>query len=177
MHFVLLTWNPGSDDNHAWDPDTWNDEMVTPTLAGKIVRTSWSVGRHINNIGPGDVAFMYRQGEFGRGVVARGIIRSHPLEDVRWDDDTRPCNYIDIEWQECLPIDLAADVEQLEKLAPEFAWRQVYASGRQLRPSVGKKVQDAWQRYVSSDSVCLAATLFASDVWRDYVSSEEVAFV
>lgn len=175
MHFVLLTWNPGPTDDHAWSSQQWNDEMVAPHLSGNTVRTTWSVGRHVNNIEPGDTAFMYRQGSLERGVVARGIIRSHPWEGPHWEDEKKVTHYVDVEWQECVPVDELMDLDFLEDLLPGFAWRQVYASGRQLPATAGRKLDLAWDKYVNTEYTRAVCALKTSDVWRNYLAAEEMS--
>lgn len=175
MHTVLLTWNPGPLDEHEWTPEEWEDAMVVPYLQGRTVTTRWSVGRHVNDIEPGDTAFMLRQGDWGRGIVARGIIRSHPKAGPHWGKACASTNYVDVEWQEAVPTSLAIDVEELEMLIPEFAWGQVYGSGRQAGAMVGKKLSFAWDKYVRSDYVRARSELYTSDVWRNVARIETAA--
>lgn len=151
MSCVLLTWNPGPDDDHVWTPEEWHEVMVVPHLAGRVVETTWGVGRHRNNIGPGDTAFLYRQGLHGRGIVARGVIETSPEHGVRPGRARgRASNFVHVSWQDSVPIDLAIEVEELEALAPEFPWRQVYSSGRQLPPTVASRLARAWTDHLSS---------------------------
>jgi hypothetical protein len=142
MHFLLLTWNPGPLDDHVFTPEQWNDRLVAPYLRGETVTTSWGVGRHVNDIEPGDVAFMYRQGQWGRGIVARGILLSRPWAAPNQARAGRVTNHVDVEWQE------AVEVDELEALAPEFGWRQVYSSGRQLPAATGEKLSREWQEHL-----------------------------
>jgi hypothetical protein len=150
MHFVLLTWNPGPRNEHVFTPEEWDAAVVAPNSRGDAVEMTWGVGRHVNNIEPGDTAFMYRQGAWGRGIVARGTIRTHPWAgpDQRQPGGTR--NHVDLEWQESVPTDMAMDLGDLEALAPEFGWRQVYASGRQLPVATGAKVSREWKEHVQA---------------------------
>ncbi len=150
MHFLLLTWNPGPLDDHVFTPDQWNDRLVAPYLRGGTVTTSWGVGRHVNNLEPGDVAFLYRQGQWGRGIVARGVLRSQPWPAPNQARGGRITNHVDVEWREAVPTDLAIDVDELEALAPEFGWRQVYSSGRQLPVATGERLSREWQEHVES---------------------------
>ena len=148
MHFLLLTWNPGPLNNHVFTPERWIDALVAPYLRGETVTTSWGVGRHVNNIDPGDVAFLYRQGQWGRGIVARGLLLSHPWAAPNQARGGRVTNHVDVEWREAVPTDLAIDVDELESLAPEFGWRQVYSSGRQLPVATGERLSREWQAHV-----------------------------
>jgi len=151
MSFILLTWNPGPDNDHVWTPAAWNEAMVLPHLAGQVVETTWGVGRHRHNIGLGDTAFLYRQGQHGRGIVARGVIQTSPERGLRPDRARgRTTNFVHVSWHESVPIDLAIEVEELEALGPEFPWRQVYSSGRQIPPRVGGRLARAWTEHVGS---------------------------
>ena len=148
MNHILMTWNPGRANNATWDPIQFEDTLVAPFLEGKTRRTRWSVGRHHNNIGPGDSAFLYRQGECGRGIVAHGIIRSHPKPGKHWAKKGKTANYVYIDWDEAVPVDLAFDVDDLEKAVPGFAWKQVYGSGRRVPDGDGDKLEKAWRRSI-----------------------------
>jgi hypothetical protein len=152
VHHLLLTWNPGPLDEHVFTPEAWHDALVAPYLRGETVTTSWGVGRHVNNIEPGDVAFLYRQGRWGRGIVARGIIRSHPWAAPHWARPGGTTNHVDVEWQESVPVEVSLDLADLETLAPEFAWRQVYSSGRQLPAATAAKVSRDWKEHVRAVS-------------------------
>jgi hypothetical protein len=95
---------------------------------------------------------MYRQGAWGRGIVARGVVRSLPWRAPHWDEGGGTTNHVDVEWQEAVPTDVALELEDLETLAPEFAWRQVYASGRQLPAPVGAAVAREWAEHLRACS-------------------------
>lgn len=175
MNSVLLTWNPGPFNDHAWTPQHWNDGMVAELAAGRAVRTTWSVGRHVNNIEPGDAAYMFRQGDWGRGIVARGIIRSHPWEGEHWARDGETTHYVDIDWQEAVPTEIAIEVEELEEFIPEFGWRRVYASGRRVTGNAEKKLAHLWAGYVKTEYVAAHTALYTSDVWRNVVALGDLA--
>ena len=77
-----------------------------------------------------------------------GTIRTHPWAgpDQRQPGGTR--NHVDLEWQESVPTDVALDLGDLEALAPEFGWRQVYASGRQLPAARGRRSPREWEEHL-----------------------------
>ena len=154
MHAVLLTWNPGPDNSFVWSPQQWEAAMVEPTQQGRTVATTWGVGNHVNGIGPGDEAYLYRQGSWGRGIVARGVIRSAPWAAPHWDEQKARqglvTHCVDVEWQDAVPVDVAVDVDQLEALIPEFGWRKVYSSGRRAPAMVTAKLRQAWEMHVAA---------------------------
>lgn len=153
MHAVLLTWNPGAGDDYVWTPEAWEDDVVTVVDAGGVVTTTWGVGRHVNGIEPGGDAFLYRQGAHGRGIVARGVIRSAPWSAPHWDPERSrrgaATRIVDVELQEAVPLDLAVEVDELEALMPEFPWRKVYSSGRRTPPSVTDRLRRLWDAHVA----------------------------
>ena len=177
MNTVLLTWNPGPYDELIYTPDEWLDTMVVPYLNGETVDGQWSVANRVNNIEPGDAAFMFRQGECGRGIVARGVIQSYPWEGPHWDPEKadQTTNYVDVEWLEGVPVDLAIDVEELELLIPDFPWRKVYSSGRVMPEREGDRLSTAWSKYVHTDYVRAYDKLYVSDVWRNVIEVERQA--
>ena len=149
MHAVLLTWNPGRTNDYVWSPGTWERTVVTPCREGQTYETTWGVAQHVNDIGPGVDAFLYRQGAWGRGIIARGTIRSFPAPAPHWDE-TRArrgvtTKIVDVELHDALPVEDALEVVQLEAIVPEFAWRKVYSSGRVLSSPVAAKLRRAWE--------------------------------
>lgn len=170
MNAVLLTWNPGIYDDLIFTFSEWLDEMVVPHVNGDIVDGSWSVGRHVNNIGPGDVAYLFRQGECGRGIVARGIIQSTPASGRHWDPVRaaagKTTNYVDVKWTAVVPTDVALELEDLEQSVPEFAWDKVYSSGRVMPQEDGDLLAKEWSTHIDDDYVQAYTKLYASDEWR-----------
>lgn len=149
MSLVLMTWNPGRDDDRVYDPRTWLAEVVVPCLAGHDVASTWGVGRHRNGIGPGSAALLHRQGAHGRGVVARGSVTSEVLTGERTRTPGRVTNYVEVVWTEAVPIELRLDLTELEEAAPDFGWRSIYSSGRLLPAGVGAAVLREWDALVA----------------------------
>ena len=143
-HPVLLTWNPGPQDDRRFTPLQWHAAMVTPHRRGEPTTTSWGVGRHVNGFVAGQPAYLYRQGDRGRGLVARGVL----LGGTRPDPE-RTRNLVDVEWHDSVPTDHLLEVADLEAVAPTFAWRQVWSSGRHLPPDVGAQVARAWADHLT----------------------------
>jgi len=140
---VLLTWNPGPRDDRRFSPLQWYDALVAPHARGEVVTTSWGVGRHVNGFAAGQPAYLYRQGAWGRGLVARGALVGGPRPDPE-----RSRNLVDVVWAASVPVDHALEVADLEAVAPGFAWRQVWSSGRHLPPEVTRSVGVAWDQHL-----------------------------
>jgi 5-methylcytosine-specific restriction protein B len=134
---LLLTWNPD-----RWRMDF--DRFVARTQAGEPVEGGWSVGNRRHGIGPGDRAFLNRQGSSGRGLVALGEVVSEPYDDEHWSGEGGSSRYVQVRWSEFRRLEDALLLDELESVAPEFAWRKVYASGRTLPESVANRLVQLW---------------------------------
>jgi hypothetical protein len=145
---LLLTWNPGPDDDHVYDRRRWVAEVVLPCLEGRPVASTWGVGRHRTGIGPGVPALLHRQGAHGRGILARGRVTSEVIRGERTRTPGRVTNYVELVWTEAVPVELRLDLAELEQVAPDFGWRTIYSSGRRLPESVGAAVLDEWSALV-----------------------------
>ena len=82
MRHVLLTWNPGRDNDQQWSPEEWEADMVARFSEGRTRDSTWSVGNRVHGIEPGDRAYLLRQGTHGRGLVAVGEITSGPTPTI-----------------------------------------------------------------------------------------------
>lgn len=158
---LLLTWNPGPDDDRVYDGARWSAEVVAPCAAGEVVASTWGVGRHRHGIGPDQPAVLHRQGVHGRGIVARGVITSGVLTGERDRTPGRVTNYVELQWHEAVPVDLRLDLDDLQPLTPDFAWRHVYSSGRRLPPSTAEVVVAEWQAHLREPVVADALRALA----------------
>lgn len=150
---LLLTWNPGPDDDHAYDPESWDAEVVAPCVAGVGADSTWGVGRHRTGVGPGVGALLYRQGAHGRGIVARGVVTSEVLVGERTRTPGRITRYVGLRWTEAVPIERRLDLRDLELAVPDFGWRTVYSSGRTLPPAVRDAVLEEWRAVLAEAAI------------------------
>jgi hypothetical protein len=125
---VIVTWNPGRNNAGDWSPREW-DRMVAKNQGAAIETDRWCVGRHRNNIEPGDGCYLLRQGTFGRGIVAVGQVASYPTANAYRGEAGRPTNYVEIEWRASLPIDDRITTEELGQRVPGIRWSHLYQSG------------------------------------------------
>lgn len=132
MRYVLLTWNPGPNDDEQFTPERWLDEMVIPLLEGRPPDGDrWSVGTNWKTIKAGDLACMFRQGAHGRGIVATGVITHSPFPESHWNPaKAGDAWYVNVAWNRAFDLNQMINVDELEREVPGFAWRQVYSSGR-----------------------------------------------
>jgi hypothetical protein len=139
-----MTWNPGCDDDRVYDRGAWVTDVAAPCLAGRPVASTWGVGRHRNGIGPGVCALLHRQGQHGRGIVARGTVTSDVMTGERTRTPGRITNYVEVTWTEALPVELRLDLSELEQAVPDYGWRTIYSSGRLLPDPVARSVLREW---------------------------------
>src|SRR3954453_6145437 len=132
MRHILLTWNPGPHNDEQGSPEKWESEIGEGTSEGHTQDGPWSVGNRVQGIEPGDRAYMLRQGQHGRGVVAVGDITSEPFTDVSWRDDGGTAQYVYVTWLEAVPLDDRIDIQDLKAAIPEFGWDTIYSSGREV---------------------------------------------
>jgi hypothetical protein len=143
MRHILLTWNPGPADDEQWTPEEWESEIVAGTSNGKEYAARWSVGNRVRGIGPGDRAYMLRQGIHGRGIVAIGEIASVPYTSESWRTQGASAQYVDVTWHEAVSITDRIDIHELHAQIPEFNWNSVYSSGRDITP-YGANLEELW---------------------------------
>jgi len=143
VRHILLTWNPGPDNDEQWSPEEWQLEMVEGTSEGRTYDGRWSVGNRVQGIDDGDRAYLLRQGTHGRGVVAVGEITRGPFTDASWREDGRTAQYVDVTWSEAVSLDQRVDIEDLKAAIPEFEWGKVYSSGREITEH-GSELEELW---------------------------------
>lgn len=100
-------------------------------IAHSVVR-SWSVGQRKKGIEPGDTFYLFRQGDHGRGLVARGEVDSEIFAEDHWDGTQRSADFVGVIWLEALPLSQRVDVEELVRRIPDYGWATVFGSGRDL---------------------------------------------
>lgn len=132
MRYVLLTWNPGPDDDDQYTPEEWLEEMVLPLQAGEPpAGDRWSIGTNWNHIQEGDPACMLRQGIHGRGIVATGVITRAPFSAPHWNaTKSGNAHYVNVSWWRAMDLNHMITLKELERQVPGFPWNQVYSSGR-----------------------------------------------
>jgi hypothetical protein len=143
MRHILLTWNPGPDNTEQWSPEQWDVEMVGGTSEGRTYDGRWSVGNRVQGIEPNDRAYLLRQGNHGRGIVAFGNVTSEPFTDDSWRDDGGTAQYIYVTWLEAVPLEQRIDIQDLKAAIPAFKWDSIYSSGRDITEH-GATVEELW---------------------------------
>jgi hypothetical protein len=132
MRYVLLTWNPGPDDDEQYTPKQWLDEMVLPLQEGRPPDGDrWSIGTNWKIIEAGDMVCMFRQGVHGRGIVATGVITRGAFRASHWNPNkTGDAWYVNVAWNRALELNQMITIDELAREVPGFAWNKVYSSGR-----------------------------------------------
>ncbi|MDC5698987.1 DUF3883 domain-containing protein [Intrasporangium calvum] len=132
MRYVLLTWNPGPDNDDQYTPEEWLEDMVLPLQAGEPPEGDrWSIGTNWKKIQEGDPVCMLRQGIYGRGIVATGVITSAPFTAPHWNETkSGDAHYVNVSWGRAMDLNHMITLKELERQVPRFPWNQVYSSGR-----------------------------------------------
>jgi hypothetical protein len=148
MRHILLTWNPGPNDNEQWTPEQWHRSMVGGAANGRAPGNRWSVGRRTQGIERGDRGYLYRQGPHGRGLVAIAEITHEPFVADDWRGTGGEASYVGLRWLDCLPLEEMITLDELETHVPAFPWRKVYSSGREVPGMQGEQLYDLWANRV-----------------------------
>lgn len=139
---LLLTWNPES-----W-PWADRDAEAVRVAAGESVALRWSIG-NTRSIPVGTRAFILKQGDEPRGLVASGWTTREPFEDLHYDPPRAAVGetafYVDIAPDVLAPT-ATAPVDPRTVVGPLAAvnWG-VPASGTSLVGPAAEAVEVLWQ--------------------------------
>ena len=151
MRHILVTWNPGPDNDEQYTPEQWKDEVADPlSPGGLVIEGSWDVGGRTQGIDPGDRVYLLRQGTHGRGIVALGEFTSPPEPRPHWRNDGTFGQFTDIDWSDAVEIDNRLDIDVLKAEIPEFDWNSVRRGGRDVTP-YGDRIEALWADAPVSD--------------------------
>jgi hypothetical protein len=120
---LIVTWNP---DKGKWAkmPQGYY-YAVEQTARRQSVMEDWSTGVRNHGVYWGDRAFLLRQGNQGKGLIASGTVRGEIRQIPHWDPENHPgeiANTVDIEWECVLPVEDILPKEELEQRLPEIYW-------------------------------------------------------
>jgi hypothetical protein len=143
--------------------------MVRATAGGSIDSNDWSVRSNLINIAPGDTAYLLRQGQHGRGIVAKGDVKSHPWQSPDIEEPGAWPKLIDIQWLESVRLADRIDVETLARVVPGVGWQSIYFSGftvpdpsaQLLADAWGRRHDEAWPSHNAQTSSSAGSTYFA----------------
>lgn len=155
MATFVLTWNP-----KLWDYEGNGYQAgVDATSRGDIVPDRWSVGRRRNGLGPGDRAFLLRQGPTGRGLVGAGHFTSGPEPGEHWDGKGGVAIYADVAFDVLLDLEDRFPTEDLLLEVPEVPWNGLRSSGMQVDPGAALMLESTWGEHVAALGFSLADEL------------------
>lgn len=129
---VVLLWNPS--------PETQFDADEA-SFRGVV---EWSVGRR-TTLEVDTPAWLFHQGRGARGLLGRGTVKSTPA----WDEETER-NWVDVVFDEVLPLEQMLPVESLVAKAPGGKWNNRYQSGQSIPAEAHDAVTQLWQRWLCS---------------------------
>lgn len=140
---TILTWNP--------DRFDWGEEYIDAidkTARGHRVDGDWSTGGRKSGLGPGDTAFLLRQGTQGRGIVARGEVTSEIFQEPLFDNPDETGNYVLISWDRVVSVEDAISTETLKAEMPEVNWDRLQMSGTFLSPELHDQLEQLWSEHL-----------------------------
>lgn len=138
---ILLTWRDDTDP--AIDDETMAGYVEATTGDGGFERR-WSAGRRKHGVNVGTRVFLLKQ--FGdEGILARGIARGKPYQDLGTDDDTR---WLDVRWDAWLPADSPLPDQQLRDEIPDGNWSHRFQSGTGLDEQASLDVEQAFNAHL-----------------------------
>jgi 5-methylcytosine-specific restriction protein A len=82
-------------------------------------------------------------------VVAYGITRSKPKLGPHYADPKKKTHYVNVDWQEMLPLDDVIPVQILDRELPEIPWATggIRSSGFTIKPEYQERLSDIWVHY------------------------------
>ena len=140
---TILTWNP--------DRFDWGEEYldaIDKTSRGQRVDGDWSTGGRKSGLGPGDTAFLLRQGTQGRGIVARGEVTGEIFQEPLFDRPDKTGNYVLISWDRVVSVEDAISTETLKAEMPEVNWDRLQMSGTFLSPELHDRLEQLWSEHL-----------------------------
>jgi hypothetical protein len=138
MVTVLLTWNPVK---WAWGE---REEAIRRTSSGSAYRDQWSIGSRTGGVGPGDRAFLLRQGLEPRGIVASGTVVSAPFLGPHWDGTPgRSATFVGVEWELVVDDDEVLPTRMLMADIPMTHWNPM-GGGTLIAPPGDALIAELW---------------------------------
>lgn len=135
----IFTWNPRTTLISNYN------RKVGATKAGRLAKDDWSTG-NTKFIESGSRFFLLRQVE-NRGIVGAGITTSSVWPGRNWKDRRKRANYVDIAFDQLLPVDELLSFEDL-RVHVDFDWDHIYASGLQVKGNAAKQLDRLWARHL-----------------------------
>lgn len=141
---ILLTWR--DDTKPAIDDDTLARYAAETMSDAGGFEYRWSAGRRKHGVTVGTRVFLLKQ--FGeQGILARGIARGEPYVDLGTEDDTR---WLDVRWDEWLPVDQPLPDERLRDEIPDGNWSHRFQSGTGLDEQASLDVEAAFNDHLET---------------------------
>ena len=161
MTTYLFTWNPA-----RWDWTYLEDSIAEIQLNGYCSET-WSCGV-TKKIHTGDRAFLMKQGQEPRGIIASGWVASDVFEDTHWDEDRRTegkiALYVDVDWDTLLDpsVEVFPHAWLDGGIYSGMHW-QPQASGVRIPDDIADQLERDWARFLNR-SVVIRETPLAEEV-------------
>ena len=145
-HVFIMTWNPDKFEISESDLA----EYVELTKSDEpFEKSNWATGSRNSGVETGDIAYLFQQGQKGRGLIAKGVIQSEVYQDEHWDDEDSVTNFVDVVWSVWLSASNRLPIEDVMAVTPNTHWNQMQGSGVQLQPSDAGALLTLWDQWVA----------------------------
>lgn len=147
----LLTWNP---ENWEWPGYA---QKVVATAGSGVVSAEWATGGRTTGIQRGDLVFLLRQGNYGRGLVGSGqatdfLGAAGPNDEIiyegqHWNGTGAMANYVDVTWDRLVDPEDLLPIEDLKEDFPDQNWSPM-GSGTRIHADIVDSLVEKWSRHV-----------------------------
>lgn len=142
MSAIVLTWNPR---RWSFGEDERADQKAQ-TESGRLTAQAWSVGRR-RTVPECQRAFLLRQGDEPRGIVASGWTGFMPGDS---DTDEEATSYVDVSWDYVVDEDEPLPTTTLIERVPGVSWNSLRQSGTESPDSAVDALEPLWLSHVQS---------------------------
>lgn len=145
MSAIVLTWNP-----RRWSFDeNERADQKEQTESGRLTAQEWSVGRR-RTVPERQRAFLLRQGDEPRGIVASGWTGPMvPVSDAVTDGDAT-ARYVEVSWDYVVDEDEPLPTTMLIEQVPGVSWNSLRQSGTEIPESAVAALEPLWLSHVQT---------------------------
>lgn len=141
MSAIVLTWNP-----RRWAfVEGERTRQQVRTESGRLAPMEWSIGRR-RSVPTGQRAFLLRQGDGPRGIVASGWTRSLVDPSTAEDPAADRTHYVQVDWDFVVDEGDPLPVALLSERALGVNWNSIRQSGIDIPDTATSRGGDGAER-------------------------------
>jgi len=140
---IVLTWNP-----QRWSfAEGERAEQQVRTESGRLTPKAWSIGRR-RSVPAGQRAFLLRQGDGPRGIVASGWTRDLVERTTAAGPSADKTLYVQVDWDFVVNEADPLPVALLAERALGVNWNSIRQSGVDIPDTAAAVVESLWSAHV-----------------------------